>query len=109
MMSPCLSWVRALNALQNSMMFTPCWPSAGPTGGEGFACPAGHWSFTMATTFFAKDELLRLLDVRVVEHHRGGPAEDLHHDAELLLLRHHLVDEAREVREGAVHDPHVLA
>ena len=24
MMSPCLSCVRALNALQNSMMFTPC-------------------------------------------------------------------------------------
>ena len=33
--------MRALNALQNSMMFTPCWPSAGPTGGEGFACSRG--------------------------------------------------------------------
>ena len=39
---PCSMFcVRALNALQNSMMFTPCWPSAGPTGGDGFACPAG--------------------------------------------------------------------
>ena len=28
--------VCALNALQNSMMFTPCWPSAGPTGGLGW-------------------------------------------------------------------------
>ena len=35
---PC---VRALNALQNSMMLTPRWPSAGPTGGLGFALPAG--------------------------------------------------------------------
>ena len=34
-------WVCALNCLQNSMMFTPCWPSAGPMGGEGFAEPAG--------------------------------------------------------------------
>ena len=25
--------VSALNALQNSMILTPCWPSAGPTGG----------------------------------------------------------------------------
>ena len=47
---PC---VEALNALQNSMMFTPCWPSAGPTGGLGFACPAGICSFTYACTFFA--------------------------------------------------------
>jgi hypothetical protein len=34
-------WVWALNALQNSMMFRPRWPSAGPMGGEGFALPAG--------------------------------------------------------------------
>src|SRR4030095_11507449 len=45
--------VEALNALQNSMMVTPCWPSAGPTGGLGFACPAGICSFTYACTFFA--------------------------------------------------------
>src|SRR5438105_9362256 len=37
MISPCCPWVRALNVLQNSMMFTPCWPSAGPTGGAGVA------------------------------------------------------------------------
>src|SRR6266581_8924827 len=45
--------VLALNCLQNSMMFTPCGPSAVPTGGAGFAAPAGHWSFTTATTFLA--------------------------------------------------------
>ena len=33
--------VSALNALQKSMMFRPCWPSAGPTGGLGCASPAG--------------------------------------------------------------------
>ncbi len=38
--------VCALNCLQNSMMFTPCWPSAGPIGGLGFAWPAGTCSLT---------------------------------------------------------------
>src|SRR5438477_3362192 len=45
--------VFALNALQKSMMFTPCWPSAGPTGGAGVALPAGICSLTIALTFFA--------------------------------------------------------
>src|SRR5215469_10269662 len=36
-----MPWVCALNDLQNSMMFRPRWPSAGPIGGEGFAFPAG--------------------------------------------------------------------
>src|SRR3954454_22932165 len=34
-------------------MLTPCWPSAGPTGGAGVACPPGHWSFTLAVITFA--------------------------------------------------------
>src|ERR687883_188746 len=45
--------VAALNCLQNSMMFTPCWPSAGPTGGDGFAFAAGICSLTYACTFLA--------------------------------------------------------
>src|SRR5579872_4822876 len=55
MISP--SWsladVFALNALQNSMMFTPCGPSAVPTGGAGVALPAGICNFTLPVTFFA--------------------------------------------------------
>src|SRR6266403_1463583 len=47
------AWVAALNSLQNPMMLTPCWPSAGPTGGEGFAFPAGSCSLTIPVTFFA--------------------------------------------------------
>src|SRR6187551_3749559 len=35
------------------MMFTPCWPSAGPTGGAGFAWPPGIWSLMIVRTFFA--------------------------------------------------------
>src|SRR3984957_10852583 len=48
MISP--SWslldVLALNALQKSMMLTPCGPSAVPTGGAGVAFPAGICNFT---------------------------------------------------------------
>src|SRR6185436_18203552 len=40
---PFWSLVFALNSLQNAMMLTPCAPSAGPTGGAGFAAPAGNW------------------------------------------------------------------
>src|SRR5579859_7374140 len=45
--------VLALNALQKSMMLTPCGPSAVPTGGAGVALPAGICSLTCAVTFFA--------------------------------------------------------
>ena len=41
MIRPFSCWVWALNALQNSMMLTPCWPSAGPTGGAGLAARPG--------------------------------------------------------------------
>src|SRR5205823_6921346 len=49
------SWpaVFALKFLQKSIMFTPCGPSAVPTGGAGVALPAAIWSFTTAVTFFA--------------------------------------------------------
>ena len=50
---PFWSAVWALNALQNSMMLTPCWPSAGPTGGAGLACPPGICSLIRVRTFFA--------------------------------------------------------
>src|SRR5687767_10769041 len=49
------SWlcVRALNSLQNAMMLIPWGPRAVPTGGAGFARPAGIWSLTNPVTFFA--------------------------------------------------------
>src|SRR4051812_23363479 len=46
-------WVWALNALQNSMMFSPRWPRAGPIGGDGLALPAGTCSLMKPTIFFA--------------------------------------------------------
>jgi hypothetical protein len=44
---------RSRHTLQKSMLFTPLLPSAGPTGGEGDACPAPTmsltiWSFAIA-------------------------------------------------------------
>src|SRR5207302_10624585 len=45
--------VFSLNCLQKSIMFTPCWPRAGPTGGAGFAAPAGICSLICVLTFFA--------------------------------------------------------
>src|ERR1700674_5535563 len=53
MTRPCMFWVCALKALQNSMILTPRCPSAGPTGGEGFAAPAGICSLIDPTTFLA--------------------------------------------------------
>src|ERR1700754_2625571 len=51
-------WVWALNALQNSMMFRPRWPRAGPIGGDGVALPAGTCSLIKPTIFFAMFSLL---------------------------------------------------
>src|SRR5688572_4100700 len=55
------SWlcVRELNSLQNAMMLIPWGPNAVPTGGAGFARPAGIWSLTNPTTFFAIASPLR--------------------------------------------------
>src|SRR5207248_10671248 len=94
MMRPFWSCVWALNVLQNSMMFTPCWPRAGPTGGAGVAWPAGIWSLMYPVTFLAMVSFLiasallrRLLffariepvHLEEVELHRGGAPEDRHH------------------------------
>src|SRR5882672_6594323 len=83
------AWVAALNSLQKPMMFTPCWPSAGPTGGEGFAFPAGSCSLTIPVTFFIASPCfvvrtavvglplgLRLLHLHEVQLDRGGAAKD---------------------------------
>ena len=53
MIRPFSCAVCALNAFVNSTMLTPCWPSAGPTGGAGFACPPGICSLMSVRTFLA--------------------------------------------------------
>src|SRR5690625_3552091 len=49
---PRMDSVAALYALQNSMMLTPCAPSAGPTGGAGLAAPASICSLIKPVAFF---------------------------------------------------------
>src|SRR6185369_10754051 len=101
------SWlpVWALKPLQNSMMLTPCWPSAGPTGGEGLALPAGICSFTIAWTFFAMSEPF---DLVVLELDRGEAPEDGHHHFQLTALRIEVVDGPLEVDEGPLDHPHLV-
>src|SRR3989337_1850347 len=99
-MRPFWSAVCALNALQNSMMLTPCWPRAGPTGGAGFACPPGIWSLMMVRIFRAMrcsvpgrmrsgpyGVLIDLL--HLVERQLDGDLalEDVDEHLELLLVR----------------------
>src|SRR6266403_3565694 len=108
MMRPACACVWALNVLQNSMMLTPRWPRAGPTGGLGFACPAGICSLISAMTFFAM-VCSGLLDLHEVELDGGGAPEDADQHAQLPLVRLHLFHHAVEVLERAVDHLHLLA
>src|SRR5712692_5349980 len=105
-MSPSWLLVWALKPLQNSMMLTPCWPRAGPTGGDGLAFPAVICSLTIAWTFFAMLEPLHLV---VLELDGREAPEDRHHDLELAPLRVQVVDRALEVHERPLDDPHLVA
>src|SRR5665811_1478763 len=109
MIVPESCWVSALNALQKSMMLTPCWPRAGPTGGAGFAAPAGICSLISVRTFFAIRPYLCLLDLVVADLDRGLPAEDRDEDLELGRVVVDLGDLAAEVRERAGDDLDRLA
>ena len=52
MIMPSSLAVLALNALQKSIMFTPCWPRAGPIGGEGLALPASTCNLICVIIFY---------------------------------------------------------
>src|SRR5919205_2453284 len=126
-MRPFACAVCALNALQNSMMFTPCWPSAGPTGGAGLAWPPGIWSLISVRTFFAiafacfsyarrcQTELRHRIEsidlLHLVEAELDGDLalEDVDQHLELLLVAVHVDDLAVEVGERAGGHLHRLA
>src|SRR6476659_45287 len=81
--------VAALNCLQNSGMLTPRWPSAGPIGGEGLACPAGTCSLMYPSIFFAIvycSRALKLFHLSIFELDRSCPAENRHSDFEPRAL-----------------------
>src|ERR671928_988428 len=110
--------VAALYALQNSMMLTPCWPSAGPTGGAGVAAPALIWSLMTAVNRFlggmssfsctrgrsGRRPGSDLGDLGERQLDRRLPAEDRDQHLKLLLLGVDLVDGGRQGRERPVHD-----
>ena len=50
---PIKLFVFSLKTLQNSIIFIPRWPKAGPTGGAGFACPHLICNFTYPVISFA--------------------------------------------------------
>src|SRR5580693_993071 len=107
--------VAALYCLQNSMVWTPCGPSAVPTGGAGVADPASSWIFTTASTFFfggivclllrVLSGRLELRDLAEFELDRRLPAEDVDQHLELELVLVDLRDLAREVGERPFLDP----
>src|SRR4051794_21920575 len=106
-MRPFSCAVCALNALQNSMMLTPCWPSAGPTGGAGFACPPGICSLINVRTFLAISvQFLHLVERQL---HGHLALEDVDENLQLLLVRIDVDDLAVEVRERAGGYLHRLA
>src|SRR5690348_14568246 len=106
MIVPASLCVWALNALQNSMMFTPCWPSAGPTGGAGFAAPAGICSLIMVRTLRA---ILDFLHLVVTDLDGSFPSKDGYQDLQLRCVLVDLRDLAREVGQGAGDHLHGLA
>src|SRR3954453_708137 len=93
------------------MMLTPCWPSAGPTGGAGVAAPALICSLIRPAIFFlggmsGSSDLRYLAEGDLA---RRLPAEDGTEDLQSLGLGFDLVDRRRQRRERAVHDGDRLA
>src|SRR5688572_8076086 len=120
MMSPSSFAVLALKFLQKSMMFTPCGPSAVPTGGAGVALPAEICNFTIACTFFAiyrshehedhedfVSSILNFFHLQKIQFHRRGATENRDHHLQRALVRVHLVDDTVEARERSFVDPDV--
>src|SRR6188474_1335721 len=99
MMRPFSCAVCALNALQNSMMLTPCWPSAGPTGGAGLAWPPGIWSLMSVRTFFAIASSVDLLHLVEPELDGNLALEDVDEHLQFLRVGVDVDDLAVEVRE----------
>src|SRR5436309_9927536 len=88
--------VAALYCLQNSMMLTPCWPSAGPTGGAGVAAPASICSLMIAASFFLGGiSSSSVLDLRYLAERqldRRLTTEDRDQHLQLLCVRIDFID-----------------
>src|ERR1700761_1074723 len=108
MMLPRWPSVAALYCRTKSMMFTPCGPSAVPTGGAGVAWPAGSRTLETAERLFLLGgmELFPHLDLgylveRQLDRRLAPENRDQH--LELLGLGVDLVHGGRQGRERPVH------
>src|SRR5580693_809651 len=99
--SPASALVTALNSLQKPMMLTPCWPSAGPTGGAGLAWPAGICNLICPVTFFAI-KILSFLYLPILQFHRRIATENIHGHFQFAARRVNFFDHAAEIEERAV-------
>src|SRR5215475_7148915 len=104
---PRLSLVRSLNCVTNWPMLTPCWPSAGPTGGAGVAWPPGHWSLIFAVITLAilgSRWLIRsdAFDLPVFEVDRRRPVEDNQHHLDEAATLDDFLHGAFEVLERSI-------
>src|SRR5207249_10038930 len=130
MTCPANCCVCSLYCRQKAMVFTPCCPSAVPTGGAGVACPARICSLTIAWTFLRlrgaesaiRDYLPAVQTARLrasrarcfsdfgdlIESQldRRLAVEDVHEYLQLALVDVDLVDRAVEVGERPADDPH---
>src|SRR5580658_11331946 len=123
--------VRALNCLQNSMILSCAWPSAGPTGGAGVAFPAAICNFTNPVTFFAmipsrtsnadcqfpiadrvpenrrleiENALRHFLHLVKLQLHRSRAAKNCDHHLHRLAILIHFVDQTGEGGERSFRD-----
>src|SRR5574344_1164019 len=84
---PARSCVCALNFLQNSIMFTPLEPSAGPTGGEGLAAPPLICNLiNPAISLAIMIYYLFFFNLNKAQLKQGLPAEDFYHHFQFLLV-----------------------
>src|SRR5215470_1673668 len=111
MTMPTSFFVTALNSLQNAMMVTPCWPSAGPTGGAGLACPAGICHLICPVIFFAIFQRLTtpvgdlaFLHLPIFQFNRCVSAENINGNFQLTPFRFHFLNDATEIKEWTVVD-----
>src|SRR6185295_7855493 len=116
MLSPSF-WVFALNCLQNSMMLTPCCPSDGPTGGAGFAFPAGICNLICADTSLAMSytpthvrafRRLNPFHLQKPKLNRSGAPKNTDQDFKPAMVLCHLVHHTIESEKGTVDNPHII-
>src|SRR5947209_11542618 len=91
-------------------MLTPCWPSAGPTGGAGVAVPPGTcrriWAVNCFAIFpcFPGLKILGEIHLPVFQLDRHRPSEDGQLDPQGSLGLQHFLDLAFHASERTVLD-----